>query len=524
MKKKDFLSKLTVKNYNNELEKVLEDKNFSSNTKNLLLNMLYKIELGYKDYKSIKRTTITQNQIIEDIIEIVKTKCDKIELVEPNSKKGKVLSKYNMGSISNGKDKKIISYPIEKELLYAISNLETDNFKIAEKYYLVKATLPILLRIGNSINNKEIIRDFNGWSWDIEVKDIENFEYNIIYQNLRILLDSDFLYHWQKDNTNATDYIIRLRKILENKYGKNNMTEFYNLFILLSAIIVMYNNEDIKNRFMSDKLNIKNDIQLMMDKTKFLDKITKDKRKINSQIKEIDTLLNNSEFLEKELEKRNQRQRKTRLTISALETMLTNKRKNLLKKLEECFKLMDPKKYTANIDELEKKEKILESIDEYMISKEWIEENLIKLQIYFLNCIKTKIENTKIKADLIEIVYHFRYYKNICIKEGVKISEVNELENILKSIEDTLIIKGLNIKAINNFTKNVNFNIEIVKRVIASKIINIQNIEVELKAKYDKLQIYFYDKEVLEECYEIETGGAAEKVNAKTNKKLKIFL
>ena len=44
MTKKDFFSKL--KNYNNELEQILEKKTFSSDIKNLLLNMFYKTNLN----------------------------------------------------------------------------------------------------------------------------------------------------------------------------------------------------------------------------------------------------------------------------------------------------------------------------------------------------------------------------------------------------------------------------------------------------------------------------------------------
>ena len=44
MKKKNILSKINLKDYNNEVEEILEKKNFSSNVKNLLLSMFYKIE------------------------------------------------------------------------------------------------------------------------------------------------------------------------------------------------------------------------------------------------------------------------------------------------------------------------------------------------------------------------------------------------------------------------------------------------------------------------------------------------
>ena len=66
--KEDFFSKLTVKNYNNELEKILEAKDFSKDVKNLLLSMLYKVESSYHDYAKVKRNVENKNDFIELIL------------------------------------------------------------------------------------------------------------------------------------------------------------------------------------------------------------------------------------------------------------------------------------------------------------------------------------------------------------------------------------------------------------------------------------------------------------------------
>jgi len=55
MEKRKLFSKLDIKDYNNELEKILENKLFSVDVKNILLSMFYKIENAYKDYKVIKQ-------------------------------------------------------------------------------------------------------------------------------------------------------------------------------------------------------------------------------------------------------------------------------------------------------------------------------------------------------------------------------------------------------------------------------------------------------------------------------------
>ena len=76
-----------IKDYHSKLEEVLERKIFSANVKNLLLSMIYKIEISYKDYKEVKRVVKPKNEFIEEFIEIIDNYCDNIKLVEPNTEK-----------------------------------------------------------------------------------------------------------------------------------------------------------------------------------------------------------------------------------------------------------------------------------------------------------------------------------------------------------------------------------------------------------------------------------------------------
>ena len=53
--KNAFLDKLIKRNYNNELEKILDEKNLDETAKNALLGILYKIEMAYNDYITVKK-------------------------------------------------------------------------------------------------------------------------------------------------------------------------------------------------------------------------------------------------------------------------------------------------------------------------------------------------------------------------------------------------------------------------------------------------------------------------------------
>ena len=84
-KNDNFLEKIVKKDYNDKLEKILEKKAFAEDTKSILLNILYKIETSYKDYKKVKQNVETKEEIIEEIIEIIQNECQEIKLVKPYS-------------------------------------------------------------------------------------------------------------------------------------------------------------------------------------------------------------------------------------------------------------------------------------------------------------------------------------------------------------------------------------------------------------------------------------------------------
>ena len=81
--KEEFFSKF--KDYNKELEKILEKKDFSKDTKNLLLSMFYKIEMSYNDYFTVKRKTISKQEYLENILNNVKNS-NFIRVVKTNEK------------------------------------------------------------------------------------------------------------------------------------------------------------------------------------------------------------------------------------------------------------------------------------------------------------------------------------------------------------------------------------------------------------------------------------------------------
>ena len=94
MEKEEIFTKLKRKDYNNQLEQVLETKAFSESTKNLLLSMFYKIENAYADYQKVKQEVPTKGEFLENIIEIIEVITTILYL--RRNKLSKLINKYNI--------------------------------------------------------------------------------------------------------------------------------------------------------------------------------------------------------------------------------------------------------------------------------------------------------------------------------------------------------------------------------------------------------------------------------------------
>ena len=120
-KKKNLLEKIVKKDYNNELEKILEEKQFDENVKNTLLGILYKIEAAYKDLETVKKDIETKEEYISNILDIMKNDCDSIKIIKMNDEENKI--PQNKTYLINKEKKEIIAYPIERKLLYSIAKI-----------------------------------------------------------------------------------------------------------------------------------------------------------------------------------------------------------------------------------------------------------------------------------------------------------------------------------------------------------------------------------------------------------------
>ena len=246
MKKQSFMEKLVKKDYNNELEKKLEQKTFEENVQSNLLSILYKIETAYKDYETVKRDVETKEEYIEQLIKIIEEKCKKIKLIRMESEESKI-NKNNTFYVDKTKGE-IECYPIERKLLYAIWKISKKDTIIKDKYYLENIVLSDLLNAGNNIQKVEPIRDFNGYSWTTLNTEIESTAHNLIYQILRNLVGNKILEKWIYEKENKTDYYKKFLEKIKKEYGEKNSEEIIETITIMMMTLIQ-NSENKEKKF-----------------------------------------------------------------------------------------------------------------------------------------------------------------------------------------------------------------------------------------------------------------------------------
>ena len=115
-----IFSKITSNEYNNRLEKILDNKPFDENVKNLLLSMLYKIENGYNDYIKVKYNAIQKEEFMEKILNIVDEQCFEIKAVTPKTEDSKPLEEKDTICKIDIDKGYILTYANEEDLLYSL--------------------------------------------------------------------------------------------------------------------------------------------------------------------------------------------------------------------------------------------------------------------------------------------------------------------------------------------------------------------------------------------------------------------
>ncbi len=519
-----FLDKIVKKDYNNELEKVLERKYFNENTKSMLLSILYKIETAYKDYEKVKPGVEDKENFIQSIIDSIKNNCEDIKVIRLNSKESKILG--NKTFLVEKDKKKIICYPIERKLLYCISKISKKEKIIKDNYYVINKTLSDLINVGNNIDTVEPMRDFNGYSWTTIPREIESIYHNIVYQNIRILVGHQFLNNWIKNSEYIIDYFESFKNRLEEQYGEKQQKKLTELLNKISVLLAVRYNPKLKDELQKEKEEVEAKLEKIKDNQKFVQEITEQKRELTKEIKQMDETLNDKKMLQEEYEKRNKYLPLQEKIFSSriLSNMMADEREEKIKELEKLNTLLNPQKFVDYKQELETKEFYLKLLDMKGLEKE-VANSILELQDVFLLCYQTKIKEIDTKLELMKLIYEFRYYCLLPFNEEKSMREIKAMENQMQEVENLLLEKTHQLKLIDIFSKEKEMDYQILRNIFCVRVINLEDLHIKFMKEKDGYYIQLFDENVFEEKIKIENIGELNKKDFlfKMNKKVRIF-
>ncbi len=504
MKGKETL--FSKNNYDIQLEEVLDKKKFDDEAKSLILNILYKIEESYKDYSKVKVNVKLKSEIIEEIIDILENKCEKIEILNPE--------KSNKKFMVNRKAKEIKVIPNEVCLLEAIYYIKTPKLK--QSMGIFDKTILKALNKGFSINNAEIIRDFNGWSWNNVIDNNNDKHYNLIYQDLLLLLGIEKLNKILFAKNIEEELLANLKELYGEKNANLIVSKLKSVCVSIYMQVNSKNEEEVKE-YLDNKMK---ELLEINNKSEYISKITIENNKNMELVSKIENILKSKSLLVKNFNNNNIKQKYE--TIGEYKKSLKIARNKKIKLIKEKSNLINPFEYVKRKEVIENEIKSLSKI----ISKEKnIYVNLIELQRNVMMGLYRKIEVYDLKKELINLIYEIRYYNLLPVENNQNINTIKELEVDLRNIQKRFVNKLCENKVVDIFSKDYNINYNILKYIFSTKMTNINKIQINLKYQNNKLYMQYFDENVIEAEQTINlSNDDFNELNKKIGKKMRIII
>lgn len=501
------------KDYNLELDEVLDDKVFSSNIKSLLLSMFYKLEICYADFKSVKRYVRSQEDFLNELIETIRLYCDNIKLVEPDSDQAKMLVRNNVLALTNEKERSILAYPTEQAFLYAISDISPKYFYLNANMAM-KESIQRTLANGYILNNTEVLRSFTGWSWDLVYDKKFDYISNLIYQNMLVLFGEKFLYEWRTYGSTRKDFLGEARKYAKETTGSDKyLREMFKLIYLSSSS---------KEREKVDE-QLKEKIKLykkMQNRSEFFEEKKNEKIKLAKKLMKIDKALSNNDLLISEFKKTNSRlpEEKQYKSIVKYRNVVIKERSATIKQMAAISELLLPENFVRLKQELE------EDLSVYKCT-ESIEEVILSYSKEFLSFLEKKVSKYEDKEDFMKALCALRYYSFLNVNAHTQINQIQELNKIISRIQKKIVVKLSKIGAMRIISLDIDFNYEVVKYCLESKMIRLEDVKIEITKDTDSsVIISVYDKDVIEKQGRKKFTKDSKTFEIKYNRKFKLFL
>lgn len=507
MKNKDNI--FSKNSYDSQLEELLDSKNFSDEVKSLILNIVYKIDNAYRDYSKIKYDAKQKNEIIAEITNIIQNYCDTIEIINPTSKKSRYYVDKNA--------KRIKTFPNENPLLQALYYISTEEAEEIDD--VINKVVTKIVNKGRAIDGTEIIRDFNGWSWNNAIEDNMNKLYNLVYQDLAILLGSNGVVGAVNSGNVAQSIEVQLRE----KYGDRKASEIVKRFEICCFLIYMRNSDSRKKEMLDYSEKLERKLKIVNNKPEYISIITKKNNENLKIVAQIENILKNEKLLQKKYLKPEIKNKYK--MIDNYRKYLVTTQKQRMNQISKNSNLLTPAEYLNTKNRLEINIDLLSYIKRIYTKRDSLYSCIIDLQRLVTSCLYKKIETFDQRKDLVNAVYEVRYFNYLPVKNDKKIKDIKELDVDLRNVKKKIISKLLEEKIIEKISKDEDSNYQILKYIFNTKTTNMNKIFVKLRYRDKKLYLEYYDEDAVEIEADINfSQDEFNELSKKVDKKIKIFI
>ena len=390
---------------------------------------------------------------------------------------------------------------------------EKDNEK--QKYILDDFTnvcVNYVLNKGRTLNYIEPIRDFNGWSWNIQIDRIDNIYYNFVYQNLLLLCGYKFL----NTNTGKSNIINLLHDKLIRSGFENE--EYDLLTVVFKICIALYSSQSKDNyeKCLKYKKSLTNKINMLNNRKEYAEDTYKSSSNISKKIKKIDDTLEDITKIREEYKKSETEY----FCISDFVQSKEEEKEKLLEKIKENNKSISAKKYITEKDEYNAVLSLYELIDN---KKEDLSKYFIELQKCFFKCFNKLIRKKDLKKDLYVLTAELRYYANLLVNNNKTVLTQSKTKEEFEVVSKFLITKMIENKYIETGFKSETLNYSLLKYIFESKMIELENLVIKIRFIGDsQIEVEYYDTNMLESKTTIDVPIDEEIINKK-ERKIKIF-
>ena len=149
-----------------------------------------------------------------------------------------------------------------------------------------------------------------------------------------------------------------------------------------------------------------------------------------------------------------------------------------------------------------------------------IDENYIDFINLIIKCFEINLNRIENKKEIIKLIYITRYFNLLEYNKEYKIYEKVETKESINAYISKLIVKAIELKALNSICDDIKESIPIYKRILRLKTIDLENIEYVINKNLNNYKLQVFDEESLEYESDIELLST---IGVKIDKKIKLF-